>query len=44
MINDFKLDSYHNPTLFVDDEKVFAAAWEWRPQNLHILQKQNLYL
>ena len=28
MINDFKLDSYHNPTLFVDDEKVFVAGSE----------------
>ena len=26
MINHFKLDSYHNPTLFVDDEKVFVAG------------------
>ena len=40
MINDFKLDSYHNPTLFIDDDKMFVAGSE--DQSLHILQKQNL--
>ena len=28
MINDFKLDSYHNPTLFIDDDKMFVAGSE----------------
>ena len=40
MINHFKLDSYHNPTLFIDDDKMFVAGSE--DQSLHVLQKQNL--
>ena len=40
MINDFKLDSYHNPTLFIDDDKMFVPGSE--DQSLHVLQKQNL--
>ena len=28
MIDHFKLDSYHNPTLFIDDDKMFVAGSE----------------
>ena len=40
MMNHFKLDSYHKPTLFIDDDKMFVAGSE--DQSLHVLQKQNL--